>query len=166
MLPFGAVRVHFHLNPGKLDEREREKLAAALEGPRHFADKHRVFTQGDSADGFYIIVRGHVVVSRVSGSVVDTASRADSKRTDVAAAAPTSSQSSNVTSAAAARSDGKVETKDASVVSSSLGPERQIARLGEGDYFGEAALVTNAKRGASVTCVGPVEVRSLALDCK
>lgn len=39
---------------------------------------------------------------------------------------------------------------------SDRGVTSELGRLKEGDYFGETALINNAKRGASVTAVGQV----------
>lgn len=38
----------------------------------------------------------------------------------------------------------------------------ELDRLKEGDYFGEAALLKNARRGATITALG--EVKALSLD--
>ncbi len=54
---------------------------------------------------------------------------------------------------------GRVEI----LVDSGAGP-KQVAVLGKGDFFGEAALLTGAPRNATVKAVEPLEVYSLGND--
>ncbi|HXX68070.1 MAG TPA: FAD-dependent oxidoreductase [Polyangiaceae bacterium] len=42
-----------------------------------------------------------------------------------------------------------------------LRDDRHVATLGRGDFFGEAALLTHAKRNATVKCVEPLDVLAL-----
>jgi len=44
------------------------------------------------------------------------------------------------------------------------GQKAHIARLGQGEYFGEAALLTGRRRNASVRAIGPVDLMCLGRD--
>ncbi len=46
----------------------------------------------------------------------------------------------------------------------SSGEQTVLARLGKGDYFGETALLTQARRNASVRCATPVDVVTIGRD--
>lgn len=46
----------------------------------------------------------------------------------------------------------------------SSGEETVLANLGPGDYFGETALLTRGRRNATVRCLTPVDVLTLARD--
>lgn len=87
----------------KLSDAERAKLGGAVV-ERSFADGQRLITQGEAGNGFFIIRKGNVTVSRMDES----------------------------------------------------GKTTQLATLKDGDVCGETALINNAKRGATVTAVGPV----------
>ncbi|MBX7168603.1 MAG: cyclic nucleotide-binding domain-containing protein, partial [Pirellulales bacterium] len=57
-----------------------------------------------------------------------------------------------------------IRTGEVDVISTSAGTPRVVARLREGDFFGEAALITGEPRNATVRAVTPLEVYTLGKD--
>lgn len=89
----------------KLTDQEHARIASLLE-EKTYSCNQTIIKQGQQSDGFFIIYKGEVVVTRRN----------------------------------------KDDEKDV-----------ELGRLGTGDYFGEAGLLSNAPRGATVTATTTVD---------
>ncbi|OLY85362.1 cAMP-dependent protein kinase regulatory subunit [Smittium mucronatum] len=119
---------------GKLEPYELQKISDSLQSCI-FEDGETVIRQGDIGDSFYLIEEGHAIVLKKSPR---SAFRPDDPIL-------------NTTPVKKDPSSRSVDEEDEDYF------ERQVGKLGKGDYFGELALLSNETRKATIVAEGKLK---------
>ncbi|OMJ08379.1 cAMP-dependent protein kinase regulatory subunit [Smittium culicis] len=128
----------------KLEPYELQKISDSLESCV-YEDGEFVIKQGDFGDSFYLIEEGHAIVLKKSPRSVFKEDDPILKTTPVKMDPPKKKSSDKGEGAQA--DDTELEDYF----------ERQVGKLGKGDYFGELALLSNETRKATIVADGKLK---------